>query len=171
MSPPPKLLCQLASKPRPQGRLRKRPDIENKVEHEDFVEVEAPNKSTVRTEGLYNQIQKPKIDLGGILSKNLSAEELVKPALEFAKSVIETSSKVREPKTYDKAISNLIHGNKWRKAIDEEFSNLDLHQTWSYSTLPSRQKIIGCKWVFKLKYYPDTSIKRYKARLVAQNFS
>ena len=120
MSLSPKPLCQLASKSRPQGRLRKRPDIENKVEQEDFVEVEAPNESTMRTEGLYNQIQKPKIDLGGILGENLSVEELVKPALKFAESVIETSSKVREPKTYNKAISNLIHGYKWRKAIDKE---------------------------------------------------
>lgn len=39
---------------------------------------------------------------------------------EFAKSVIETSSKVREPKTYDEVVNNPIHGNRWREAINEE---------------------------------------------------
>ena len=94
-------------------------------------------------------------------------EGLVRPAQEFAKSVTETSSKVREPKTYDKAINDPISGNRWREAIDEELWNLDSHQTWSYTALPSGRKAIGCKWVFRVKYHPDGSIERYKARLVA----
>lgn len=98
-------------------------------------------------------------------------EGLVRPAQEFAKSVTETSSKVREPKTYDKAINDPISGNRWREAIDEELWNLDSHQTWSYTALPSGRKAIGCKWVFRVKYHPDGSIERYKARLVAQGFA
>lgn len=39
---------------------------------------------------------------------------------EFAKSVTEISSKMQEPKTYNKAINNLIYGNKWREVIDKE---------------------------------------------------
>ena len=83
----------------------------------------------------------------------------------------ETSSKVREPKTYDEAINDPIHGNRWREAIDEELGNLDIHQTWCYTTLPQNRKAIGCKWVFKVKYDPDGSIERYKAGLVTQGFS
>ena len=33
------------------------------------------------------------------------------------------------------------------------------------------RKTIGCKCVFKVKYHPDGSIERYKAKLVAQRFS
>ena len=90
---------------------------------------------------------------------------------EFAKSVTETSNKVQESKTYDETINDPIHGNKWRKAVDEELWNLDTHQTWCYTPLPNNRKAISCKWVFKVKYKLDDSIERYKVRLVAQGFS
>ena len=111
MPPPPKPLRQPASEPKLQKRLRKRPRIknENKVEQEDFVEVEAPNESRMRTEGPHNQVQKPKTDLSGTSGENLPVEGLLKPARKFAKSVIETSSKVQEAKTSDEAISDLIY--------------------------------------------------------------
>ena len=68
-----------------------------------------------------------RIDLGGILSKNPIEDGLVRPAYKFAKSVTETNSKVQEPKTYDEAINNPIHGNRWQEAIDGELWNLDTH--------------------------------------------
>ena len=40
---------------------------------------------------------------------------------ELVKSLTEDCSKVQEPKTYDEVINNLVHGNRWQKAIDEEF--------------------------------------------------
>ena len=47
-------------------------------------------------------------------------EGSVQSMQEFAKSVIETSSKMREPKTYDEAINSPMYSNSWCKAIDEE---------------------------------------------------
>lgn len=102
-------------------------------------------------------------------------------------SVTETSSKVHEPATYEEAISDPIHARQWKKAIEEEIQNLEDpiharqwkkaveeeiqnledHQTWEYDHLPSDRKAVGSKWVFKVKYAPDGSIARYKARLVA----
>ena len=62
---------------------------------------------------------KLRTDLDGISGKN-SADRLVRPVQELAKSVTETSSKVQKPKTYNKAINDSIYGNKWRKAVDKE---------------------------------------------------
>jgi len=37
--------------------------------------------------------------------------------------------------------------------------------------LPPGSKPIGCKWIFKRKYFSDGSIDKYKARLVAKGFT
>ena len=66
----------------------------------------------MRIKGFYKQIQKPRPDLGRTSDENPPAKRLVIPALEFAKSVTETSSKVRERKTYNKEINDCIHGNR-----------------------------------------------------------
>ena len=90
---------------------------------------------------------------------------------ETAMSITECSSKIREPTSYNEAINDAIHGRKWKEAIEEELQNLENHQIWEYDELPPGQKAIGSKWVFKVRYHPDGSVARFKARLVAQGFS
>jgi len=43
-------------------------------------------------------------------------------------------------------------------------------ETWE---LVSTQKdvIVGCQWVYTLKYYPDSSVDRYKARLITKEYT
>ena len=38
-------------------------------------------------------------------------------------------------------------------------------------TLPLGKSVVGCKWIYKIKTRSDGSIKRYKACLVAKNFT
>lgn len=64
---------------------------------------------------------KPRIDLGGTSSKNLSVEGgFIRPIYKVSNSITETSSKVREPKPYNKAINKRIHRNTWHGVVDEE---------------------------------------------------
>ena len=37
--------------------------------------------------------------------------------------------------------------------------------------LPEGRLIIGCKWIFTMKYNSDESLECYKARLVAKGFT
>ncbi|KAL6347262.1 hypothetical protein AAG906_013698 [Vitis piasezkii] len=37
--------------------------------------------------------------------------------------------------------------------------------------LPKGKKTVGCKWIFTIKYKADETIQRYKARLVAKEFT
>lgn len=58
---------------------------------------------------------------------DLNMSSSVKPVCKLAKSLTKTSNKVHESKTYNEAINNLIHKNRWYKAIDKELWNLDLY--------------------------------------------
>ena len=48
---------------------------------------------------------------------------------------------------------------------------LEKNHTWELTTLPEGKRIVGCKWVFTLKYNPDGTISRYEARLVVKGFT
>ncbi|PKI65439.1 hypothetical protein CRG98_014178 [Punica granatum] len=45
------------------------------------------------------------------------------------------------------------------------------NDTWIIQSLPSGKKLIGCKWVFKIKRWVDGTVERYKALLVAKGFT
>lgn len=77
---------------------------------------------------------------------------------------------MREPKTYNKTVNNLIYGNKQKAVIDEKLQNIDFYQTQYYTILLPNQKSINYKQIFKVKYNPNRSIKKNKARLIAQSF-
>lgn len=64
-----------------------------------------------------------------------------------------------------------LNDPNWKLAMDSEMNALISTQTWELAKLSSNRKSIDCKWVFKIKYRVDGSIKRYKARLVVKGFN
>ena len=71
-----------------------------------------------------------------------------------------------EPTSYTEASKQDV----WRQAMTDEFSALQRQGTWSLVPLSPSQHVIGCRWVYQIKYHPDGSIARHKARLVAKGF-
>jgi hypothetical protein len=74
---------------------------------------------------------------------------------------------VDEPVSVESA---LVDPN-WRVAMNSELQAIEANNTWSWSKLPNGQKVIGLKWVFKLKNNAAGEVVKHKARLVAKGYS
>ncbi|KAG7567097.1 Integrase catalytic core, partial [Arabidopsis thaliana x Arabidopsis arenosa] len=60
----------------------------------------------------------------------------------------------------------------WNGAIGEEMDSLIKNGTWILVDRPKDRKVIGCRWLFKIKPgIPGVESKRHKARLVARGFT
>lgn len=79
-------------------------------------------------------------------------------------------SRASLPQSYKDAIHS-PQGQYWQEAMVEEYKGLMENQTWTLTHLPPGRKPIGGRWVYAIKYKPDGSIERYKARRVAKGFS
>jgi len=55
--------------------------------------------------------------------------------------------------------------------MQQEVQALHANKTWSLVSPPAHKRPIGSKWVYKIKYNPDGTVERYKARLVANGYS
>ena len=53
----------------------------------------------------------------------------------------------------------------------EEMQAIDRSNTWELVPPPIGCKLIGLKWIFKLKRNSDGDVVRYKARLVVKGYS
>lgn len=71
------------------------------------------------------------------------------------------------------------HGNfreaskdrNWKKAMTPELESIEKNETWSLTELPPGEKVIGLKWIFKLKKDADGRIIKYKARLMENGYT
>ncbi|GJW23244.1 uncharacterized mitochondrial protein-like protein [Tanacetum coccineum] len=44
---------------------------------------------------------------------------------------------------------------KWIDAMTKEINALESNGTWTLTTLPTNKIPIGCKWVYRIKYFTD----------------
>ena len=55
--------------------------------------------------------------------------------------------------------------------MKNELDVFSKNHNWDLVTLPPGKSVVGCKWIYKIKTRSDGSIKRYKARLIAKDFT
>lgn len=53
----------------------------------------------------------------------------------------------------------------------DEMNDLLSRETWESATAPPGLYVVGCQWVYTMKYHPDETVDRYNARLVANGFT
>ncbi|GKB70305.1 ribonuclease H-like domain-containing protein, partial [Tanacetum coccineum] len=76
-------------------------------------------------------------------------------------------NKTFEPKTFHEACNK-----KERVSVmNSEMEAINRNETPEITQLHRGRKLIGCKWIYKVKYKSNGDIERYKARLVAKGFN
>jgi Reverse transcriptase (RNA-dependent DNA polymerase) len=73
---------------------------------------------------------------------------------------------MEEPTNFNEAAID----KNWNCAMVEEIESIQENKTWSLVESIKGQKVIGLKWVFKLKKDSERRIVKYKARLVAKGY-
>ena len=83
--------------------------------------------------------------------------------------------KIPIPLTAQQAINDPIYGQKWLAAMKEDIEGkFIVNQSWDLVTadkIPAGRKVMKGKWVFKVEYNDDGSVKRFKARWVGCGYS
>ncbi|KAH9695610.1 hypothetical protein KPL71_022838 [Citrus sinensis] len=90
--------------------------------------------------------------------------------ISFALMVVDEMTE-EEPENFKQAMTSRDKG-KWLSAVEDEMISLKKNNTWVLVQRPAEKRLVGCKWIFKLKdgVSRDESVS-YKARLVAKGFT
>lgn len=55
-----------------------------------------------------------------------------------------------------------------RNTMEVEMEALHQNATWELVPLPPGKQLVGCKWVYSVKFNPDGSLNKLKAQLVSK---
>jgi hypothetical protein len=84
------------------------------------------------------------------------------PYHEALKYAFVAGTDANKPKLFQEAMQN-PDANLWCEATVKEMQVHIENGTWELVKLPPGHKVIGSKWVFKVKCNANSSIERYKA--------
>ena len=103
------------------------------------------------------------------LRKSTRVRTIPKKYDDFVTSVA-MITKNGEPSCYTKQmkVSKIA---KWKLEMKVEMDALEKNKTWDLVELTKEIKVVGCKWVYKMKKGVDDKVAKHKARLVAKGYS
>ncbi|KAL6330627.1 hypothetical protein AAG906_003237 [Vitis piasezkii] len=67
-------------------------------------------------------------------------------------------------------VKQVLVDPNWKIAMKEEYKALMRNHTWDLVPYQPQYNVVGNKWVFKLKFHPDGTLNKHKARFVAKKF-
>jgi len=75
-----------------------------------------------------------------------------------------------DPRTYKEAMA-CSDAAKWDVACKDKIRNFQQMGVYDVVPRPKGRKVVGSKWVLRIKRGPDGQVQKYKARIVAQGFT
>ena len=92
-------------------------------------------------------------------------------AKERAIVVLAIEHNIPIPQLYKEAVNYPIYSKQQKGAINFKISQLFINRIWEELVLLRGMNLVTSKQVFILKFFANSSLKRFKARLVARGFS
>ncbi|PWA94574.1 ribonuclease H-like domain, Reverse transcriptase, RNA-dependent DNA polymerase [Artemisia annua] len=135
--------------------------VEDEVDNENPIPVNLDDNDNDNHNNMY-QIPDPTSDPDSPITPptynyDPNSEDEVEPT---------SSSLEEEPRNFKEASKD----KKWIEAMEIELDSINKNNTWTLTTLPTNQKVIGLKWVYKTKRDAKGNIVKHKARLVAKGY-
>jgi hypothetical protein len=75
-----------------------------------------------------------------------------------------------DPSSFEEVMS-CPDASKWKEAMEDEMRSMSNNKVWDLEEIPKGAKLVGFKWVYKVKYDSEGNIEKYKGRLVAKGFT
>ena len=72
-----------------------------------------------------------------------------------------------EPSSFGEAAQHDV----WQEAMIEEYDSIMKNQVWEVVPRPQSKKVMGSRWIYKVKHATNGSVEKYKAHFVAKEFS
>ena len=72
-----------------------------------------------------------------------------------------------EPSTFEE----VAHHDVWQEAMVEEYDSIMKNLVWEVVPRPQGKKVVGSRWIYKVKHASDGSVEKYKAFFVNKGFS
>lgn len=72
-----------------------------------------------------------------------------------------------EPSRFEEAVGLQV----WKDAMMEEYQTIMKNDVWDIMSRLKNKSVVTSKWIYKIKHVADGSIKKFKAKFVAQSFS
>jgi hypothetical protein len=72
-----------------------------------------------------------------------------------------------EPSSYESIAWHKV----WQEAMMEEYASIMKNDVWEVVLRPEDKRVVGSKWIYKVKHAADGSVDKYKAHFMAKGFS
>ena len=76
-------------------------------------------------------------------------------------------TQVGEPSSFREIAQHQV----WVDAMVEEYSSIMTNDVWEVVPRPQEVSVVGSRWIYKVKYAADGSIKKFKAMFVAKGYA
>ena len=143
----------------PNSELIPETETNETVLEEQNIPIDAGDFPIAKRKGVRTCTQRPRYPLSHFMSYDKLSNN--------HRSFLTHLSTITIPKTANEALDS----KEWREAMKVEMDALEKNETWDLVELPKEKKLVGCKWVFTVKYKADGTLERYKARLVAKGYT